>query len=917
LSSEVLYDFGTLVESWFPLQAIFFDLLCQTHSASLLLKISLPVKMNAAQMRAALGLSNQQGLSEAFYQQRQQLQQRQQQLLLQQQRQQLLQQQHLRQQELQRDIQLRQLLLQEQLAQRQELQLRAMGDQLSDFPDLQQHYQTLLAEDRLQRQRQNPAIDSSSVGGLAGSVHQMASAQQQQQVALLRERERLRAYEEQLLLQQRQQQLKLSASFRDDDITQTSVVGSLPTSVLLQGTSPRQNSSQLQHIHILPRPSPQRSFPQSDIATVDLSGTSHTNGEVTLHQASQDTVQEDFLNEHEHSSDPSTLRDVKAGKTRKRLNSEQSFGSMEKPVDGKKSKKKKSFSKRSKRVAYRDQDDLSSAPSPAHFYRDDLYFTENVIETLAHVADMASYEETSVLKGTFDDILEAAEENEHMETAAMILLKEFSEVEPWPDSDGEVVVVDEKTEDDISFDGVKKSGTPIVSICLPKFKSILPNLPSEPLLEDEASSFGQDIPNISERNNQEALEVEPTAPKQVAKVKKMIANEYPYPVDTWWPSIGGMRRERKSCGETTDEDAFEDEAGVEGEKRLFRANTRKIKNRLSRLAQPGVLEKLPHCRVHRIKTKRKKNSNAPELVYCWQVTELYPNELMVNCSGCGTWRHVACGGQYKPYSVRENSKVPFVAVCENCHEEEKYIEEYPRGAKRIERQRAEQLRRGLASSTVMRYTSYSKHGGTYKWPLGSVSATHIGGHTRSVQARHDKGEKQWNDMASRLYRGFGYRIKERVRSRTKELERLLVAIEDAEGFTDRHNMLVFLQRDTSKEKPAGFEEETRNFFDPADDCDIDTEPPMLSVASDVVTPMKNDKKLNDEDDIDVVSAESGTSPSFGNPGKMECVRIGCEGRRRYDSRFCSDACGVSTLETSLLRALQDASDLHPSVLRHS
>jgi hypothetical protein len=79
----------------------------------------------------------------------------------------------------------------------------------------------------------------------------------------------------------------------------------------------------------------------------------------------------------------------------------------------------------------------------------------------------------------------------------------------------------------------------------------------------------------------------------------------------------------------------------------------------------------------------------------------------------------------------------------------------------------------------MRQASFSKHGGTYKWPLGSVSATHIGGHTRSVHSRHDKAEKQWTDMASKLSRGYGCRPKDRVKHRTKELERLLVSVEDA------------------------------------------------------------------------------------------------------------------------------------------
>ena len=91
----------------------------------------------------------------------------------------------------------------------------------------------------------------------------------------------------------------------------------------------------------------------------------------------------------------------------------------------------------------------------------------------------------------------------------------------------------------------------------------------------------------------------------------------------------------------------------------------------------------------------------------------------------------------------------------------------------------EQIRRGLATTSIMRHASFSKHGGTYKWPLGRVSATHIGGHTRSVNARHEKAEKQWADMAKRLSSGYGCKPRERARVRTKELERLLVSVEDA------------------------------------------------------------------------------------------------------------------------------------------
>ena len=141
--------------------------------------------------------------------------------------------------------------------------------------------------------------------------------------------------------------------------------------------------------------------------------------------------------------------------------------------------------------------------------------------------------------------------------------------------------------------------------------------------------------------------------------------------------------------------------------------------------------------------RRKKNLSAPDLVYCWQVTEMYPTEIMVCCSKCGTWRHAACGGHHDNFSVRKQTQASFVPVCDLCYEEEKILCDYPNAQKRLDRQRMEQIRRGLATTAVMRHASFSKHSGTYKWPLGRVSVTHITGHSRSVHARHEKAEKQW------------------------------------------------------------------------------------------------------------------------------------------------------------------------------
>mmetsp|Transcript_1362 Transcript_1362/g.1552 ORF Transcript_1362/g.1552 Transcript_1362/m.1552 type:complete len:152 (-) Transcript_1362:12-467(-) len=126
--------------------------------------------LNNPQVRAALGLGNV-NIDEAVYLQRQQ--------------------------ELQRDFQLRQLLLQEQLDQYnqqnrlenllQEQQLKAIGDHLQEFPDLQQHYSRLLLTEQLQRSEErtlaNDRLRLQAEEELRRR-HLIASAQQQHQQQL-------------------------------------------------------------------------------------------------------------------------------------------------------------------------------------------------------------------------------------------------------------------------------------------------------------------------------------------------------------------------------------------------------------------------------------------------------------------------------------------------------------------------------------------------------------------------------------------------------------------------------------------------------------------------------------------------------------------------------------------------------------
>ena len=123
-------------------------------------------------MRAALGLTGGNSIEDVMFLQQQQ-----------------------RQQDIQRDLQLRQILLQEQLEQRgglglgsmiQEHQLRSMGDRLGEYPDLQQHYHTLLLNEQLQRNEERAILEAQAQMRYQDELRmqQLQQAQQQQQEAL-------------------------------------------------------------------------------------------------------------------------------------------------------------------------------------------------------------------------------------------------------------------------------------------------------------------------------------------------------------------------------------------------------------------------------------------------------------------------------------------------------------------------------------------------------------------------------------------------------------------------------------------------------------------------------------------------------------------------------------------------------------
>ena len=348
---------------------------------------------------------------------------------------------------------------------------------------------------------------------------------------------------------------------------------------------------------------------------------------------------------------------------------------------------------------------------------------------------------------------------------------------------------------------IKPEKIPFIS---PGLKFNIPSLPIEPELSD-AEIANLIPPGISIANAEMAISLAsgcaqiedgtvhatrrlaPTddmiyvkSERRIFKPKKSKGKD-----DSWWPSTATIRKERRKLKGAGDEEDTDEENDVTIDSMpgvsFVKAGIEAAEDRLARSVEPGVWEKLPHCRLYDELHDGKKKFTPK---FCCQTTETFPFEVMVCCNVCSTWRHAQCGGHHKRYSAEsvDPSNIRFEPICDQCYLEKPLIENNPTAATRIDRQRNEHLRRVNATNAVMRQFAFGKHSGQYKWPLGSVSVTHMSAHTRSVQARHEKAEKQWSEMAHRLAAGTEVRPRERQRVRTRELERIMNSVEEAGKF---------------------------------------------------------------------------------------------------------------------------------------
>jgi hypothetical protein len=439
--------------------------------------------------------------------------------------------------------------------------------------------------------------------------------------------------------------------------------------------------------------------------------------------------------------------------------------------------------------------------------------------------------------------------------------------------------------------------------------SKLPLLPIEPEL-----SPTKILVDVNSRSETHRLLLPHEAPLDVKEplfIHKSLPNLKkidPSTCDPWYPSNKLILRERKTKGIVDADRKIVAQVTILDNKIPICSS---VHDRLNSNMEPGCIEKLPHCKLHEQMYLAQNDENLRKPLFCFQVTELHCQRMMVCCSKCSTWRHVQCGGHFScsiPRKARKEMS-SFYPVCDRCYVEEFILEKYPLATSRIERQRIIHLRKTQAVGSVMRSAAYATYG-SQNWPPGSVQLSHLSSHKKSILTRFAKAEKQWNDMLFKL--GPQNRSANKlVADRSKEFERILQYLQDSEIKSDLHNAILFLERDTQKEYPTGHETPLFNLFDPEDDS------LRISILKEK-NGNRNDFHEYSDKEREIRGGEDTLKASEDEKSKdlpILCRRIGCERTPRFNSNFCTDACGILAMESDLLQTLRLADQLHPSNLR--
>lgn len=434
--------------------------------------------------------------------------------------------------------------------------------------------------------------------------------------------------------------------------------------------------------------------------------------------------------------------------------------------------------------------------------------------------------------------------------------------------------------------------------------SNLPLLPSEPELNPtmHVNSVSKDhrlpLPHEAPLDVKEPLFISKSLPMSLKTVGSSS-------FDSWYPSNKSILRERKTQGMMDADKKIVAEVSTPDSTLPISAS---VHDRLHSSMEPGAIEKLPHCKLYEQMYLAKNDENLREPLFCFQVAELHCQSMMVCCSKCSTWRHVQCGGHFSCSIPRREISL-FYPVCDRCHAEELILDKYPLARSRIERQRIIHLRKTQTVGSIIRTAAYAKFG-SQNWPPGSIQSSQLTSHKKGMLTRFAKAEKQWNDMLVKLgpQEKTAHKL---VALRSKEFERILQYLEDSEIKCNLHNAILFLQRDIQKKYPTGHEKPLFNLFDPEDDS------LRISIFKEKHA-NKDDTNDSSDDESEITGSEDDLETTKEKQSKdlpIVCMRIGCKRSPRFDSHFCTDACGILTMESDLLQTLKQADQLHPSNLR--
>ena len=254
--------------------------------------------------------------------------------------------------------------------------------------------------------------------------------------------------------------------------------------------------------------------------------------------------------------------------------------------------------------------------------------------------------------------------------------------------------------------------------------------------------------------------------------------------DSWWPYLQSSLKSAKQNSIVKISNENKKQGRKNGKKHSNQAKANKS-------TEPFVLHKIPHCKKYLLECSSSDAASNRKPLFCFQVTEIFPKDLMVCCSICFTWRHVCCGGHHCISGIKlAKLNKPFVPICDFCFKEKKRYSENIKIKRSLNQRRREHLRRSLISHKIMRNASNLKQK-TSNWPLGSVKAEKIKDHINEVFLQNQILVKEWNEMSNTLGKEGSGKTKDRMKTRSKYFEQLLGYLEDA-GKSDIFKLIILI-----------------------------------------------------------------------------------------------------------------------------